>query len=152
MLSGLTVLWPMDWGLPNASVHGIFQARIPEWIVISSSRGSFQARDLTQISCTVGRFFTAEPLVLICGKKNNNYLLGHKLGFPGGSMVKNMLANAGDVSLISRSGRSPGEGNDNLFQHSCLENPMDRRAWRATYSPCCKELNMTEQLCSNNRT
>ena len=50
-------------------------------------------------------------------------------------LVKNLPANAGDagdVGLISGSGRSPGEGNDNLFQHSCLENPMDRRAWWAT--------------------
>ena len=64
--------------------------------------------------------------------KKKNYLLGHEFGFPGGSVVKNMLVNAGVVDLISGSGRSPGEGSDNLFQHSCLENPMDRRAWWAT--------------------
>ena len=56
-------------------------------------------------------------------------------GFPGGSVVKNLPANAGDirdVSLIPGSGRSPGEGNGNLLQYSCLENPTDRGAWRAT--------------------
>ena len=50
-------------------------------------------------------------------------------------MVKNLLANAGDVrnaGLIPGSGRSPGEGNGNPLQYSCLENPMDRGAWRAT--------------------
>ena len=47
-------------------------------------------------------------------------------------MVKNPLANAGDVGLIPRSGRSPGEGNDNSLYYSCRENPMDRRALRAT--------------------
>ena len=50
-------------------------------------------------------------------------------------MVKNLPANAGatgDVGLIPGSGRSPGEGNGNLLQNSCLENPMDRRAWWAT--------------------
>ena len=56
--------------------------------------------------------------------------------FPFGiSQVKNPLANAGDtgdVDLISGSGRSPGEGNGNPLQYSCLENPMDRRAWWAT--------------------
>ena len=48
-------------------------------------------------------------------------------GFPGGSVVKNPPANAGDVG----SGRSPGGGNGNLFQCSCLENPMDWGAWWA---------------------
>ena len=50
-------------------------------------------------------------------------------------MVKNLPANAGgtgDVGLIPGSGRSPGEGNGNLLQNSCLENPMDRGAWRTT--------------------
>ena len=53
-------------------------------------------------------------------------------GFPGGPMVKNLPANAGDVGLIPGSGRSPGGGNGNLLQYSCLENPMDRGAWWAT--------------------
>ena len=52
-------------------------------------------------------------------------------GFPGGSVVKNLPANAGDIGLISGSGRSPGEGNGNPLQYSCLENPMDREAWWA---------------------
>ena len=52
-------------------------------------------------------------------------------GFPGGSVVKNPPANAGDVGLIPGSGRSPGEGNGNPFQYSCLENPTDRRVWSA---------------------
>ena len=47
-------------------------------------------------------------------------------------MVKNLLANAGDVGLITRWGRSPGEGNGNPLQYSCLENPMERGAWPAT--------------------
>ena len=54
------------------------------------------------------------------------------LGFPGGSVVKNTLANAGDTRLIPGWGRSPGEGIGNLLQYSCLENPMDRGAWQAT--------------------
>ena len=47
------------------------------------------------------------------------------------SVVKNLPANAGDPGSIPRSGRSSGEGNSNLFQYSCLGNPMDRGAWRA---------------------
>ena len=56
-------------------------------------------------------------------------------GFPGGSMIKNLPANAGDVGLISGLGRSPGERNDNPLQYSCLRKPMDQ--WGL------KELNMT---------
>ena len=52
-------------------------------------------------------------------------------GFPDGSVVKNLPANAGDVSLIPGSGRSPGEGDGNTLQYFCLGNPMDRAAWRA---------------------
>ena len=49
--------------------------------------------------------------------------------FPGGSVVKNLPANAGDVDLIPGLGRSPGEGNGNPLQYSCLEISMDREAW-----------------------
>ena len=52
--------------------------------------------------------------------------------FLGGSAVKNLPANAGDPSSIPGSRRSPGEGNGNPLQHSCLGNPMDRGAWQAT--------------------
>ena len=52
--------------------------------------------------------------------------------FPGGSVVKNPPANAGDVGSIPASGRSSGEGNGNPLQYSCMENPMDRGAWLAT--------------------
>ena len=46
-------------------------------------------------------------------------------------MVKNPPANAGDAGSIPGSGRSPGEGNGNPLQYSCLGNPLDRGAWRA---------------------
>ena len=53
------------------------------------------------------------------------------MGFPGGSVVKNTPANAGDVVAVPGSGSPPGEGNGDPLQHSCLGNPMDRGAWRA---------------------
>ena len=62
----------------------------------------------------------------------------HDYIIPGGSVVKNPPANAedaedkGDANLILRSGRSPGEGNGNPFQYSCLGKPMDKEAWQAT--------------------
>ena len=67
--------------------------------------------------------------------------------FPDGSVVKNPPANAGDtgnVSLILKSGRSPGIGNGNLLQYSCLENPMDRGGWWATVHGVTKESDTTE--------
>ena len=50
------------------------------------------------------------------------------MAFHGGSDGKESACSAGDPGLIPGSGRSPGEGNDNPFQYSCLENPMDRGA------------------------
>ena len=54
------------------------------------------------------------------------------MGFPGGSVLKNPPVNTGDVGLIPGSGRSLREGNGNPLQYSCLGNPIDRGAWRAT--------------------
>ena len=53
-------------------------------------------------------------------------------GFPGGSDGKVSAYNAGDPGSIPGSRRSPGEGNGNPLQYSCLENPMDGGAWWAT--------------------
>ena len=69
-------------------------------------------------------------------------------------MVKNLSASAldaGDAGSAPGSGRSPGEGNGNPLQYSCLGNPMDRGAWWATVHWVEKELDMTKQLNSNNR-
>ena len=65
------------------------------------------------------------------------------MGFPGGSVVKNPPANAGDATLIHGSGRSPGGGNGNPLQNSCLGNPMDRGAWQATVHGVAKESDTT---------
>ena len=53
-------------------------------------------------------------------------------GFPGSSVGKETACSAGDPGSIPGSGRSPGKGDGNLLQYSCLENPMKRGAWRAT--------------------
>ena len=55
-----------------------------------------------------------------------------RLGLGLGLVIKNQPANAGDSGLNSGSGRSPGEGNGNPLQYSCLENSMDRGGWWAT--------------------
>ena len=82
-----------------------------------------------------GTKFTLE-LLKLC-----HYLVVIKLlllffkGFPHSSVSKEPSCNAGDPGSIPGLGRSPGEGNGNPLQYSCLRNPMDRGAWWATYSP-----------------
>ena len=66
-------------------------------------------------------------------------------GFPGSLDSEEFACSAGDLSLIPQSGRSPGGGNGNPIQYSCLENPHGQRSL-VGYSPWgCKELDMTQQ-------
>ena len=71
-------------------------------------------------------------------RKQSKYLLIHNTyitihpNLPGGSDGKGSACNAGDLGSVPGLGRSPGEGNGNPFQYSCLENPMDRGTWWAT--------------------
>ena len=71
-------------------------------------------------------------------------------GFPGGLVVKNPPANAGDLGLIPGLERSPGEGNGNPLQYSCLGNPMDKGAWQATVHGLANESGTTWLLNKNN--
>ena len=59
-------------------------------------------------------------------------VFSHIKGFPRSSVGKESACNAGDLSSIPGLGRSPGEGNGNPLQYSCLENPKDRGIWQAT--------------------
>ena len=61
-------------------------------------------------------------------------------------MIKNLLANAGDVDSVSGLGRFPGGGNDNPLQYSCQKNPMDRGSWWVIGHGVAKESEMTKQL------
>ena len=73
--------------------------------------------------------------------------------FPGGSVVKNPPANAGDVGSIPGSGRCPGEGNSYLLQYSCLENSIDGGTWWATVHGVAKrgghDWATKQQLCTS---
>ena len=72
------------------------------------------------------------------------YPLCYIIGLPGGSAVKNPPVNAGDVSSIPGSRRSPGEGNGNPLYYFYLGNPMVRGAWQATVYGVTKQLDATE--------
>ena len=140
----------MDYSPPGSSVHGVLQTRILEWAAISFSRGSSQTGDQTFVSC-IGRWslqywaqgspssprhsltpsltglflhsFIQQNLLDICCLPE---------GLPCGSEVKSLPANAGDKGSIPGLGRVSGERNGNSVHYSCLENTMDRGAWRAT--------------------
>ena len=71
-------------------------------------------------------------MYLLAGRGWGNEILTSRDGFPGGSDGKESACNAGDMGSIPGSGRSPGEGNGNPLQYSCLENAMDRGAWKST--------------------
>ena len=62
------------------------------------------------------------------------------MGFPGGSVLKNLPAKAGDAGSIPGSGRSPGEGNGNPLQDSCPEIPRERGAWWALVHGVAEDL------------
>ena len=73
--------------------------------------------------------------------EKNREFFENGLGFLSGSEVKNQPANSGDArdgGWIPQSGRSPGEGNDNPLQYSCLGNPTDRGVWWATVHGAAK--------------
>ena len=109
---------PKDCSLPGSSVHRIFQARVLEWLGTNN----------TCMNCVWLHFF-----------KSRVISHGRPLWLSG----KESACNAGDVGLIPRSGRSPGEGNGNPLQYSCLGNPVDRGAWGATVHGVAKELDTT---------
>ena len=68
------------------------------------------------------------------------YRVVAQVGLPGGSNGKESAYSTGDLDSIPELGRFPGEGSGNPLQYSCLENPMDRGAWRATVHEVRKEL------------
>ena len=71
-------------------------------------------------------------------------------GLPWWFSGKKFACQVGEMGSIPGSGRSPGEGNGNPLQYTCLGNPMDRGAWWAKMRGVTKELDMTEQLRDNN--
>ena len=80
----------------------------------------------------------ASGLPPICRMESETFLYSTRMGFPGGSDGKESACDARDLGSIPGLGRSPVEGHGNALQYSCLENPMDRGAWRATFHGVAK--------------
>ena len=79
-------------------------------------------------------------------ENKNIKILTSEMGFPGGSDGKDAACDAGNPGSIPGSGKSPGQANGNPLQYSCLENPMDRGAWRATVHRVEKNQTRLKQL------
>ena len=99
-----------------AQQHTTVSIELSGFLSIYSSRRTYACVHITQLLHHRWRF---------------SKCLSLRLGFPGGSVVKNSPANAGDTGSIPRLGRSLEGGNGNLHQYFCLENSMDRGAWQA---------------------
>ena len=95
----------MDCSLPSSSIHGVFQARVLEWVAIAFS-----------ICRKLGHHLCKRPLIWPANLAQT---------------LKTLPANAGDPGSIPGLGRCPGYGNGNPLQYSCLENSMDKGAWWA---------------------
>ena len=148
----------MDCSPPGTSVHGTSQTRILEWVVISFSRGSFldppdpgiepvspaspalQADSLPLVPLmkpsvcvsSLVNVLTSWACSSICEMGMDTFISRASQVV---LVVKNLPASVGDIrnlGSIPVSGRSLGGGHGNPLQYSCLENPIDRGAWRTT--------------------
>jgi len=88
-------------------------------------RSRIMLSDMSQSSWRYGRIYKLVGALCLAEESED----GQSRGFPGGSDSKASAYNVEDLSSIPGSGRSPGEGNSNPLQYSCLENSMDRGAW-----------------------
>ena len=119
-----TLCDPVDCSSPGSSVHGILQARILEWVVVSFSRGSSWPRDRTQVPRIAGRHFN----LWATRKAFSIYQLVGT--FLGALTIKNLPQT--QETRVWSLGRDPGGENSSPLQYPCLENSMDRGDWPAT--------------------
>ena len=135
---------PMDCSPTGSSVHGILQARILECVAIPSSRVSSQPRNRTQVSHIASGLFTFFffcihgivffYLAFLPSLLQGSFMFYHVWGL----YFFLSACDSGDQGSIPGLGSSSEEGNGNPLQYSCLENSMDREAWRATIHKVAK--------------
>ena len=117
----------------GAHLNGALAPEVYGEFVPSAGEGFLLSCFLRQVLPCGSGIPVSKPEAPPCGRKEIFLSFSYAtVGFPGGSVVKNPPANAGDTGSIPGSGRSSGDGNGNPLQYSCLENPMDRGAWQAT--------------------
>ena len=147
-----TLCDPRNGSPPGSPVPGALQARTLEWVAISFSNAwkwKVKVKSLSHVwlfatpwtadyqtppSMGFSRqeYWSEVPLPSPLSAWGLHFLICNSLmGFPCSSVGKESAYHTGDLDSISWSGRSPGEGNGNPLQYSCMENPMDRGAWQA---------------------
>ena len=147
LLQGIFPTWGLNPGLPHCrwilyQLSHKGSPRTLEWVAYPFSSRSSQPRNWTGVSCIAGGFFTNWAMRDLDTSNFPSLCLGSLYWSPlrvrrasqVALVVKNRHVNAGDardVGSVPGLGRSPGEGNGNPLQYSCLENPMDRGAWWA---------------------
>ena len=114
-----SLVWCSPWGRKALDMT--------EWL---NSNNSFKKLDST-ICYLQEILFKHKNTSILKPTGWKRYAIWISNGFPGGIMVKNLPAIAGNAGSITGSGRTPGGGNGSLFQYPCQENPMDRGAWQA---------------------
>ena len=140
----------LAWRIPGTGEPGGLQSRVAQsWTQLNDFTFTFYSHTLEKEMATHSSVLawripgTGEPGGLL---SMGSHRVGHGLkrlssssngsvGFPGGSVLKDLPANAGDTKDVGSfpvSGRSPGGGYGNPLQYSCLGNPMDRGTWWAT--------------------
>ena len=124
-----TLCSPMDCSLPCSSVHGIFQARVLEWLAIYFPRGSSQPRDRTQVSCIVGRRFTIwATREDIYDKPTPNIILnGETESIP--PKIRNKTRVFTFTTIIQHSSGSPSYSNQRIKTNK--RNPYRKRRSKA---------------------
>ena len=146
-----TLCDPIDGSPPGTLVPGILQARTLEWVAISFSNAwkwKVKVKSLIHVRLLATQWTAAYQAPSSMGfsrqaywsrvplpSPTNSLQYLSNMGFPGGSVVKNLSANVrdvGDEGLIPRWAGSSRIGNGNPLQYSCLRNPMDRGVWWAT--------------------
>ena len=137
--SCLTLCDPIDGSPPGSPVPGILQARTLEWVAISFSNAwkwKVKVKSLSRVRLLATPWTGAYQGPPSMGFSRQEYWSRVSLPSPQkwlrGSVVKNPSANAGDLGSIPGLEKFPREGNGKPLQYSCLRNPMDREAWRAT--------------------
>ena len=116
LLQGIFPTQGSNPGLP----HYTLQADFTDWAT----------GEATATTCIVSNHY--EHFLLLLLQLNARRTVDERMGFPDGSDGKESACNAGDLGAVPGLERSPGKGNGNPLQYSCLENSMDRGAWRPT--------------------